>query len=185
MKPPLQLTHTFLSLKTTLTNHCIYMNNVSCSHCPLRDSFLKQVWCGIKSTVLLLCKKMYLKSDLKLIEASAAYCPSVAAEEGNTVQGNTKRESYTEMNFWRFTPDWSLIWTLNTVWIVAPFTYTESALGRDLLMTSMGMFQCSYGHLTVVLRQTWHTVNLPFNSSNERRTRGGGWSRWLGTRSMV
>ena len=47
---------------------------------------------------------------------------------------------------------------------LSPVTYIESILGINLLMVSMNrrnnyseenLFQCSFGHLTLVLRQTW------------------------------
>lgn len=49
-----------------------------------------------------------------------------------------------------------------------PITYSESALGWDLLMASMSkqnMFQCLYGRLIIAFRQTSETVNLSFNSN--------------------
>ena len=51
-----------------------------------------------------------------------------------------------------------------TLWILAPITYIESSFEGELLIASMSrrndyseenLFQCSYEHLTVVLRLTW------------------------------
>ena len=50
------------------------------------------------------------------------------------------------------------------LWIFSPITYNEISLG--VIGVRKHQFQCLYGHLDIVLKQTWNTVNLLFNTND-------------------